>query len=136
MGKVPIDHNAITHVINEKLQAKIQDHFDHELALKKKIHEIEDQHDMVGQQIYKSLVDLKTADDKATRERLAAFKQAQREMMSRIETLQIEYNGLYSRRNMLMDEIHGERKESMNYLMSIYKRLEYLIVRVSALFIG
>mgnify|MGYP006933348316 CR=1 FL=1 len=126
--KIPIDHNISMPQVNEKLQKRIQDHFEDEMALKRNLFEIEDQHDFAGKAIYKLLTDLKTAEDKSTRDRLEAFKQAQKEMMAKIENLQIEYNGLFSRRGQLVEEINNERRESMNYLMSIYKQYHYTIV--------
>lgn len=133
---MPIEHNPTSHAMNEKLQNKIQEHFDQEMNLKRKIFDIEMQHDAVGQQIYKSLVDLKAAEDKAVRDRLAAFKQSQRDMMSKIESLQIEYNGLYSKRSALLEEINSERRDSMNYLLTVYKKLEYMIVIILSLLFG
>lgn len=125
---MPIDHNMSGASVNEKLQMQIQEHFDHEMGLKTKIYDMEDQLEVIGQQVFKSMMELKTAEDKSSRERLEAFKLAQKDMSARLEDLQIEYNGVYSRRNVILQEINGERRDSMNLLMSVFKQLQYTMV--------
>mgnify|MGYP000889263553 CR=1 FL=1 len=97
------------------------------MAIKKKIFEIEDQLDTLGQQIYRAMAELKN-DDKTTRERYESFKQTQKDMTAKLESLQMEYNGVYAKRNAIVLEINGERRESANYLMSIYKQFQFTMV--------
>lgn len=125
-SKQPIDHSG--GLINEKIQSQIQEHFEHEISVKKKIYDIEEQLDVTGQQIYRSLTDLKKSDDKPIRDIYESFKQAQKDMVSKLHTLQTEYNNLYARRNILIQEINGERRESMTYLMSIFKQYQFMLV--------
>jgi len=98
------------------------------MAIKKKIYEIEDQMDTVGHQIYRALAEMKNPDDKATRDRYEAFKQAQKDMAAKLENLHMEYNGVYAKRNAILLEIKCERRESMNYLMSLFKQFQFTMV--------
>ena len=131
---MPIDHNGGIQQPGDKidkLRNQIQEHFDQEMAMKKKIYDLEDQLDTIGQQIFSSLMDLKKGEDKTTRDKLESFKQTQKEITSKIESLQIEYNGVYSKRNALLQTINSERKETLNFLMGVFKQFQFNLVSAS-----
>ena len=75
-------------------------------------------------------MDLKKTDDAATRERLESIKQNQRDTTSHLESLQIEYNGVYSKRNNLLQTINNERKETQSLLMNTFKQMQFSVVRI------
>ena len=91
---------------NEKLQIEIENHFDKEIELKKKLYELENSNLNLNVQINKSNTDqTKLFDDKTFKNQISQLRENQKSNIQIIESIQQEYNLLLTKRVLISSVI-------------------------------